>query len=289
MQKVNRKFSQEVNSDRTDHSAGGSSYWRMAIAVAGIFVATVLLAMLLQEAPLGQWWVFALIGLSVLLPYGAWLAVVLHYDPSPPPPQRFALYALAWGSLLAFSVAIIFEEIFDVVDAILGVSDLDTMLVAPFWEELAKGFFIVLVYARARGYLRGPWDGLVYGVLVGTGFGFAEDIEYLNSSLSEDGFSDLVGTYLFREILTTHAHPMFTAVTGFAAGMAVRRDLSGGRALQWIFAGFVVAFLLHAIFDSATVLAPLAVVLIAPVYGVVFVIALRRLRWRELAIQEEAC
>ncbi|UUP16533.1 PrsW family intramembrane metalloprotease [Nitratireductor thuwali] len=254
----------------------------LVVATAGIFVATVLLVMLFQEAPLKQTWIYALCGLTVLVPYGIWITVLLHYDVSPPRPQGLLVSALAWGSLLSFVAAVVFEDVFDAIDALLGLPGLDTMVVAPFWEEFSKGLFIVLLYVCAQRHLRGPWDGLVYGALVGTGFGFAEDIAYLNNSLSDNGFSSLVATYVVREIFTAHAHPLFTAATGLAAGMAARQRLSPGKALWWIFWGFLLAFILHAIFDSATLLAPFTLIFIAPAYGVLFVIALRRLQRREI-------
>ncbi|MDZ5698552.1 PrsW family intramembrane metalloprotease [Chelativorans sp. M5D2P16] len=272
---MNQRFPFKVDNVRASRLAA-------AVAAAGIFVATVLLVMLLQEAPLKQTWIYALCGLTILVPYGVWLTVLLHYDPSPPRPQDLMVSALAWGSLVSFAAAIVLEDVFVAIDASLGVPNLDTMVVAPLWEEFTKGLFIVLLYAYARRRLRGPWDGLVYGALVGTGFGFAEDIAYLNSSLSDDGFGGLVATYVVREIFTAHAHPMFTAATGLAAGMAARQRLSPGRALRWIFRGFLIAFILHAIFDSATVLASYAVFFIAPAYGALFVIALRWLHRREI-------
>lgn len=271
---------------------GGASFWRGVAAVAGVLVATLLVEMLLQEVPLRQGWIFALFGLTVLVPYAVWLIVLLRYDLWTPRPWSLVVSALASGSLLSFIAAIALEEVFDTISESLGTPDLDTMIIAPFWEEFTKGLFIVLLYVLARRHLRGPWDGLVYGALVGTGFGFAEDVAYLNSSLSGGGFSDLVTTYLLREVFTTHAHPMFTAATGLAAGMAARQGLSSARALSWILRGFLIAFFLHAIFDSATVLVPYAglvvPLLFGPVYGAVFVIALRRLRQREDAILQGA-
>lgn len=261
--------------------AGIGSYRQLIAGLFCIFITTVLLAMLLQETPLKQGWIPTLIALTVLLPYGMWLAILHYYNRGALPSQRMVLLALVWGSLLAFPAAIVLEQIFDAIDELLSVSVFDTAIIAPFWEEITKGLFIVLLYTRAPQLLRGPWDGLAYGMLVGAGFGFAEDIEYLNSSLSSNGFLDFVTTYVFREILTAHAHPMFTAATGLAAGMAARQKLPLGRAFWWIFFGFLTAFALHAIFDSATVFVPLAAFAIALAYGVIFVLVLRHLSHRE--------
>lgn len=254
------------------------------VAAIGIFVATLVPVMLLAGTPLTQAWIVALLGLAVLLPHALWLAVVLHYDSWTPRPWLFMMLAVAWGSLISSTAAILLETVSDSIANRLGVPELNTMIIAPFWEEVAKGAFIVLLYVFAQRQLRGPWDGLVYGVLVGAGFGFAEDLVNLMSSL--DGIADLVGAYLVRDVFMAHLHPMFTGATGLAAGMAARRGLPATRALLWILYGFLIALTLHAIFDSATVVVPFATLILGPIYAAICVIALHQLRRRESVIAE---
>ncbi|RUX19160.1 PrsW family intramembrane metalloprotease [Mesorhizobium sp. M2A.F.Ca.ET.042.01.1.1] len=66
----------------------------------------------------------------------------------------------------------------------------------------------------AKRQIRGPWNGLVYGVLVGSGFGFTKDLVNLISSV--DDITDLVSAYLAGAVFMAHLHPMLTALTGLA-------------------------------------------------------------------------
>lgn len=146
------------------------------------------------------------------------------------------------------------------------------------WEEVTKGAFIVLLYIFAQRQIRGAWNGLFYGALVGTGFGITEDLVDLISNL--DDFADLASAYMVREVFMAHLHPMFTASTGLAAGIAAQQGVSVARGLRWILYGFLVALTLHAIFDSATVFVTFATLILGPLYAVIAVIALRHLRRR---------
>jgi RsiW-degrading membrane proteinase PrsW (M82 family) len=264
--------------------AENGSFWRSLGAAISIFVAILASLMLLAETPLTQAWIVGLLGLTVLLPHALWLAAVLHYDGWTPRPWPLVMLAVAWGSLISSTAAIFLETVSAPIANRLGVSDLNTMIMAPLWEEVTKGAFIVLLFVCAQRQLRGAWNGLVYGVLVGTGFGFTEDLVNLMSSLDE--IADLVGDYLIRDVFMAHVHPMFTGATGLAAGIAVRQGLPAAKALRWIFYGFLIAVTLHAIFDSAAVVVPFAALILGPIYAAICVIALRQLRRRENVIAQ---
>ena len=105
--------------------------------------------------------------------------------------------------------------------------NLDAMIIAPFWEEVTKGAFIVLLYIFAQKQICGAWNGLFYGVVVGTGFGVTEDLVDLISNL--DDFADLASAYMVREVFMAHLHPMFTASTGLAAGIAAHQGVAVAR------------------------------------------------------------
>ncbi len=126
--------------------AENGSFWRSLGAAISIFVAILASLMLLAETPLTQAWIVGLLGLTVLLPHALWLAAVLHYDGWTPRPWPLVMLAVAWGSLISSTAAIFLETVSAPIANRLGVSDLNTMIMAPLWEEVTKGAFIVLLF-----------------------------------------------------------------------------------------------------------------------------------------------
>jgi hypothetical protein len=98
-----------------------------------------------------------------------------------------------------------------------------SVIQAPLVEEFAKGLGVFLVFVFGRRTFDGPVDGVVYGALVGAGFAFTENILYFATSLIEGGVADTAFTFFLRGILSPFAHVMFTAITGYALGLAARR------------------------------------------------------------------
>src|SRR5690606_16661900 len=125
-------------------------FWRALAAVVGVFVATLLPIMLSTGTPFTQTWMVGLLGLAVLLPHALWLAVVLHFDGWTPRPWRLVMLAIAWGSLVSSTAAILLETASGTMVDRLGMPNLDAMIIAPFWEEVTKGAFIVLLYIFAQ-------------------------------------------------------------------------------------------------------------------------------------------
>jgi len=169
---MSRSFRPTTVTDR----ANKGSFWRPLVAAIGILVATLLPIMLFAGTPFTQTWMVGLLGLAVLLPHALWLAVVLYFDGWTLRPWRLVILAIAWGSLVSSTAAILLETASGVIADRLGVPNLDAMIIAPLWEEVTKGAFIVLLYIFAQRQIRGAWNGLFYGALVGTGFGITEDL-----------------------------------------------------------------------------------------------------------------
>lgn len=259
------------------------SFFNGFIAALIIFFSTLLLVMLFGNTPITRLWIVGLLGLAALLPHLLWFIIVLFFSGRTLRlPWPLVISALAWGSLISSTTAIFLETVSGTIINQFNVPYLGTMIVAPFWEEFVKGLFIALLYFFAHRHLRNPWNGLVYGVLVGAGFGFTEDLVNLLGNL--DNIADMVSAYLIREIFMAHLHSMFTGVTGLAAGIAARQGLPPTQAFRWIIYGFLIAFTMHAIFDSATVIAEGATLILGPIYAGVYVIMLRQLHRREKVI-----
>ena len=114
-------------------------------------------------------------------------------------------YCFIWGGIIAVVFSIAWEGVF-----IIGLGgDLDqkgmdffsTVLLAPLIEELFKGFGILILFLIAlntRKGLRGPLSGLVYGGIIGLGFGLCEDISYMINAAEDSGLLGLLVTFFAR-------------------------------------------------------------------------------------------
>lgn len=110
-------------------------------------------------------------------------------------------------------------------------------LVIALSEEGCK-FLVLRIYAYPRPWFREPFDGIVYGVMIGMGFATVENIEYVRIFGLEAGIS--------RFFLAVPAHASFAVLMGYPAGKAK----SDRRHSFWLLLqGLVVAVLFHGSFD----------------------------------------
>ena len=201
----------------------------------------------------------AIVGMALaLVPLMGVLAAIRLVDRWEPEPRSMVVAAVAWGAVAAVALALLVDIVlspalafFDPVSA----DALSSVVQAPIVEEVAKGLGVLLLFLFGRRAFDGPVDGVVYGALVGAGFAFTENILYFATSLIDGGVGEVTFTFVLRGILSPFAHVMFTAVTGFALGRAVRRGATPGEALwPWI-AGLIGAIALHALWNGSAVFA----------------------------------
>ncbi|MGM1015991.1 MAG: PrsW family intramembrane metalloprotease [Actinomycetota bacterium] len=248
-------------------------------------------------------WLFGLLGfgLLALIGYFVWalgavastiglilalipLAIVLLgvrlIDKWDPEPKRLVFFALAWGAVAAVALTLLVDIAFTLLFG--QRSDVVASVIqAPIVEELWKGLGVFLIYVSARRSFDGPVDGVVYGALVGAGFAFTENIQYFAISLIEGGGADLTATFVLRGLMSPFAHAMFTALIGFAIGLAARRHAPAGAALGAGAVGFLGAVLLHGFWNGSAIFADffaLYLTLQVPLFiGFIFaIVALRR-------------
>lgn len=189
-----------------------------------------------------------------LIPLAGVLFAVRLIDRWEPEPRSLVILAVAWGAVVAVAIALGVDLLLTLV---LGRADtpaaeaLSSVVQAPLVEEFAKGLGVFLIFVTARRAFDGPVDGVVYGALVGAGFAFTENIQYFAVSLIEGGATQATVTFFLRGVLSPFAHVMFTAVTGFALGLAARRGLRPGQALGLWVAGMAGAAVLHALWNGS--------------------------------------
>lgn len=148
-----------------------------------------------------------------LVPFVIVAPVLIWMDRLEPEPWSSRLHTFLWGAFVAGIISLVFNSVFA-----LATSETAAAVVsAPFIEELTKAGAILWMVRRRE--VDGIMDGLVYAGWVGLGFAVVEDISYFFLADEQD---ILWETFIGRALLTPFAHPLFTAWTGLAVGLAVR-------------------------------------------------------------------
>ena len=111
------------------------------------------------------------------------LAVVRRLDRNEKEPWRLVLVAAAWGAIVATSMVIWGESLWDASTIRVLVPGpglvASTAFSAGVLEELAKGVAVLLLFLVMRDEFDDLVDGIVYGAAVGLGFNFMESIAYM--------------------------------------------------------------------------------------------------------------
>ncbi|WP_144795449.1 PrsW family intramembrane metalloprotease [Microbacterium paludicola] len=229
------------------------------------------------------------IGLVIaLVPLAIVFLGVRLIDRWEPEPKTLIAFAIAWGAIAAIGLTLLVDL---AITMVIGMrSDtLSAVIQAPIIEEIAKGLGVYLIFLIGRRTFDGPVDGIVYGALVGGGFAFTENIQYFAISLIEGGGTQLTATFIMRGLLSPFAHAMFTALTGFAMGLAARRHASKSAVLGAGSIGLVGAMLLHGFWNGSAVFADffaLYITLQVPLF-IGFILAIVALRREEARVTRE--
>jgi len=256
-------------------------------------------------------WLFGVLGfvLVVLIGYFVWtlgavasgvglflalipLAIVFLgvyiIDRWEPEPKSLVAFAIAWGAIAAVGITLLVDLAITMAIG-LRAEELSTVIQAPIIEEVAKGLGIFIIFLMARRTFDGPIDGIVYGALIGGGFAFTENIQYFAISMIEGGGEQLTATFVMRGLISPFAHAMFTALTGFALGLAARRHASAGAVLGAGGVGVIGAMLLHGFWNGSAIFADffaLYITLQVPLF-IGFILAIVALRREEARVTRE--
>lgn len=223
-----------------------------------------------------------------LVPFAIVFFGVRIIDRWEPEPKRLILFAIAWGAIAAVGLTLLVDLALTLLVG-MRTEVFASVIQAPVIEEIAKGIGILIIFLVARRAFDGPVDGIVYGALVGAGFAFTENIQYFAISLIEGGEGQLTATFVMRGLLSPFAHAMFTALTGFAMGLAARRGASAGSVFGAGALGLLGAVLLHGFWNGSAIFADffaLYITLQIPLF-IGFIIAIVALRKEEARLTRE--
>ncbi len=119
---------------------------------------------------------------------------------------------------------------------------IDAFYNAAFKEELAKMLLLLLCTWRARHF--DEWyDGILYGVLVGLGFAFIENIKYFYEYFDDNGWYVIVG----RTVFSMPLHALLGGIMGYFVGKS--KFTTGPDRIQWLLLAFVITVLVHGLFN----------------------------------------
>lgn len=165
-------------------------------------------------------------------------------------PVWMGIVAFLWGAIPAV-VASLFGELVIGVPFVgdpgsLTEAIVESAMVAPIVEEIAKGAALYAIYKFMRHEFDGVLDGLTYGAIIGFGFAMTENFLYFIGAFSEGGFVDLTVLIFLRAVLFGLNHALYTGLFGIGLGLA-RHASSPGKARFWIVSGFLAAVGAHAL------------------------------------------
>jgi len=194
------------------------------------------------------------------------LLVVRRMDRNHKEPWRLVLVAAAWGAIVATSLVVWGETVWELSAqrALVPGPGLDTSLafMAGILEELAKGLAVLLLFLVMRNDFDDVVDGIVYGAAVGLGFNFMESVSYMTniySIFSPEGQGGIAAgiQWYGRQVLGLFfGHATYTAYIG--AGVGIARQLPAMRQkVLAIVAGFIVAIAGHFSWDAWVNLFPI--------------------------------
>jgi RsiW-degrading membrane proteinase PrsW (M82 family) len=204
--------------------------------------------------------VVALICTAACLPTTAFgLLVVRRMDRNEKEPWRLVMVAAAWGAIVATSLVVWGEGIWEASAqrSLVPGPGLDASLafMAGTLEEIAKGVAVVLLFLVMRNDFDDVVDGIVYGAAVGLGFNFMESISYMTNLYSlfqPEGIGGIAAGFQWyaRQVLGLFfGHATYTAFIG--AGLGIARQLPSVRQKIFVIvSGFLVAIAAHFSWDA---------------------------------------
>ena len=170
----------------------------------------------------------------------------------PEPPSLRRLMALA-GGLITVPVIIVEVELMH-----LGPQSgyagalFKAFVVAAMTEELAKAVCLRFVIWN-RPEFDERMDGIVYAARAGLGFALVENVAYMFKVSSTSSFNMFLVVAAIRALVSVPGHPLYAGIMGYHAA----RRRFDGKGIGLV-GGWLIAVVLHGIFDAALLCAIVA-------------------------------
>ncbi|MEW6687022.1 MAG: PrsW family intramembrane metalloprotease [Candidatus Edwardsbacteria bacterium] len=163
-------------------------------------------------------------------------------------PISLLIVAFLWGSIFSVLVSLFIEILLGIPLSLLQehlACYLESGVVSPVVEELAKGIMLLLFFLFASREFDDVLDGIIYGAMIGAGFGMSENLLYFLSHYSKTNFAEWGILMAFRSGLFGLNHTLYTSLTGAGFGLARYSPKIYKKILIPLF-GFFLAVIVHA-------------------------------------------
>lgn len=234
--------------------------------------------------------------LAGVVPTVLYSLVIWWFDRYKKEPLWLLAIVFFWGAVPAIVLSFIAEVIFGLPAAVLAgfetqvpdyrvvIDVLGASAIAPIVEESLKGVALLLLYGVFRYEFEDVLDGIIYGALVGFGFGMTENIFYFVNSFVAGGWQQWSLVVVVRALLFGMNHAFFSSLVGMGLGYARQTRVLWRR---WFFPiwGFGAAIFFHAVHNLFIVLSTsfccgsLLLILIADWGGIFLVLIVAFLAW----------
>jgi RsiW-degrading membrane proteinase PrsW (M82 family) len=187
------------------------------------------------------------VGLALvpIVPYGL---IIIFMDKNEIEPFWMMLLVFVWGATFAAAASLVFNTM----SSQLVGKEITATFLGPLVEEMSKTFIVVVLFIAVQKEFNNLLDGLVYGALAGLGFAMTENIFYYVECIAASGFKMGLRLFLSRGITSGFVHPLFTASAG--AGLALSQNKTKVKKSAIISIGFVVAVVLHSLWNTSIAL-----------------------------------
>ena len=225
--------------------------------------------------------------LAAVLPAVLYSLVIWWFDRYEKEPWGLLVVTFVWGAIPAIFMSLVAEFLLGIpFSAVFGDAVgqvIQRSAIAPIVEEVIKGFAIFLIFLIFRREFDGLLDGIVYGALVGFGFGMTENMFYFLGGFREGAAMGWVMVIFQRTVIFGLNHGLFSSITGAGFGYA---SMASKAWQQWLAPLMALggAILFHAVHNTFGSLAaelswPILISLLSDWGGVLIVLLIIFLSW----------
>ena len=187
--------------------------------------------------------------LAALIPTLIYVAIVYWVDRYEKEPFWLLSATFLWGAVPSIIFAYIFNTTLSLpIYLILGegaaADATSATLIAPIVEESFKGIILLAIFLFWRHEIDSPLDGIIYGAMVGLGFGMVENVYYFINQYNAGGMEAMSVNIFFRAIIFGLNHALFTSFTGLGIAIARLSTKNGVKIIAPIL-GWATAVFLH--------------------------------------------